>query len=311
MSVQSVPLSAMFGWIVDGLKLVGKRFTSQIGAGLLMLLLIVVTCLPMWIVMFSIVGKTQATGLAMGQSPFGEHLGLFIGMYALTIVISLVLFPPLMVGWFRLCQGIDRGDNVGATSILAPFSDRPLWLRSIGFAALAFALYLALFVLMGLAFYGTLVDVMHTIQAQQAAQLAGATPTPPHFPASFFLAYFLLIVVASFLQFVYLIGFADVALQGTGAVEAMMRAVQGTLKNIVKLVVFAICMFFIAFIALFLVALVLGVVGAVLMIVMKAAAFVLIVLFEIAIMLCIYPVMFAVNYFAWKSMLGSDTTVPV
>jgi hypothetical protein len=309
MSVQSVPLSAMFAWVINGFKLVGKRFTSQLGAGALFLLLVLVVCAPMWGVMFFVMGNSIQGGLPMGQSPLAGNMPLFVGMYALTAVISMALFPPMMVGWFRLCQGVDRGDAVGAMSVLAPFSDRALWLRSIGFAALAFVIYLAFFGLMALAFYGTIADVMHQAVAQQAAALTGAPPAPPHFPASFFLAYFLMIVVGSFLQFVYMIGFADVALQGTGAVDALMRAVQGTFKNLIKLLIFAVCMFVFAMVVIFLLALVLGIVAALLMVIMKSLAFVLLAVFEIVLMLCIYPLMFAINYFAWKSMLGAEPAI--
>jgi len=42
---------------------------------------------------------------------------------------------------------------------------------------------------------------------------------------------------------------------------------------------------------------------------MKSLAFVLMVVFEIVLMLCIYPLMFSINYFAWKSMLGEEPAI--
>jgi len=306
MSVHSVPLSAMFAWVIDGFKLFGRRFLSQIGAGALFLLLVVLICLPMWGVMFSIMGTALQSGVPMGQSPLTGHMSLFVGMYALTIVLSVALFPPMVAGWFRLCRGIDRDEAIGALSVLAPFSDRALWLRSVSFAALAFVVYLAFMAVMALAFWGTVADVMHQVQEQQAAKMIGVAAAPPHFPASFFLGYFLLIVVGSFLQFVFMIGFADVALQGTGAVDAMMRAMQAVFKNIVKLVVFTVCMMVIAMVVMFVVALVLGILAALLMVLMKTLGVIVIALFEILLMLCIYPLMFAINYFAWKRLLGDE-----
>jgi len=309
MTVRSVPLSAMFGWVVDGFRMFGKSFFSQIGASALMLLLVVVMCLPMWGVMFMAMGKAVTGGMAPGQSPFVGHMGLFVGMYAVTIVLSMALFPPMMAGWFRMDHGIDRGDAVGATSVLAPYRDSALWLRSIGFALLAFVIYAAIFGLLALTFYGSIMEFMQQMQAQQAAAVAGVAPAPPHFPAGLVIGYFLMIVVGSFLQFVYLLGFADLALNGTGAVGAMTRAARATFKNIVMLVVFTICLFVASMVVFMLLGIVIAVLMVVLTMLMKSLAFVVIALFYIAMMLCIYPLMFAINYQAWKSMLGEDATV--
>ena len=311
MSVRSVPLSAMFGWVVDGFRMFGRSFSSQVGASALMLLLVVAMCLPMWVVMFMTMGNAVAGGMPVGQSPLVGHMGLFVGMYAVTLVLSIALFPPMVAGWFRMDRGIDRGDVVGATSILAPYRDSALWLRSIGFALLAFVIYLAIFGLLALAFYGSINEFMQLMQTQQAAALAGVPPPPPHFPAGLVIGYFLMIVIGSFLQLVYLVGFADLALQGTGAVEAMTRAARATFKNIVMLAIFTICLFVAAFFAFMLLGIVIALLMVVLSMLIKWLALVVIMVIYIAFLLCIYPLMFAINYQAWKSMLGDDATVPL
>jgi hypothetical protein len=311
MTVRSVPLSAMFGWLVDGGKLLGKQFGTLIGASALFLLAVVALMVPMWVVMFAGMGKTMAAGMAAGQPPFGQNMALFIGMYALTLVLSLTLLPPLRVGWFRLCRGVERGDSVGATTIFAAYADRALWLRSIGLALLAIALFAVVFALFALVFYSPFMDFMRQIQAQQAAVLAGVQPPPPHFPLGLMVGYPIFILAAMLVQFIYFIGFADLALRGSSPVEALLRAAQGIFKNIGKLAVFAFCASMLAAGVMVVIMLLLGLLTVLLAMLMKAMAFVVAMVIYLALLLCFYPLMFAINYFAWKSMLGDDDTVSV
>ena len=312
MSVQNVSLSAMFGWVVDSFHLVRKNIVSMMGASGLTLLLVVLLLLPMWLIMFATMKQTMGgAGMPGGVMPMAGHWTLFIALYGLTIVLGLALFPPVLSGWFRLCQGMDQGNAVAARDILKPFQDRPLWFRGVRFAILALITYVGIYALVFLAFRDVISDFMQLVAAQQAAAMAGVTMAPPGLPPGFFLAYFCFIVLGIFLQFVYLLGFAEVSLQETGAVDAMKLAGMGVLRNLLKLVLFLIAAFFVLTVAFFFIAFAVALILWILSLIHQMLAMLVAGVCYLLFLLCIYPLMFAGSYFMWKSVLGGgNATLP-
>lgn len=305
MSAQSVSIGSMFGWIVDAFKLLGRNFLSLMSASGVTLALVVLMFLPMWIFMFaSMMQAMKGGGVPSGSMPMAGNIALFYSMYGISIILSLLLFPPMLVGWFRLFQDIDQGNAVRGLDILKPYKDKPVWFRSLRFALLAFLIYVAVFALFGLAFSGPISDFMQQVAAQHAATIAGATPAPPHFPAALVLAYFGFLGVAILMQFVYMLGFAEVSLRTTSAVEAMKQAAGGVFKNALKLILFLICAFLLSAVALFIVVLLLGLLVGILTLVHPVLAMVAAIILYIPILLCMYPLMFGGHYFVWKSILG-------
>jgi hypothetical protein len=307
MSVQSVSLNTMFGWVVDSFKVLKNNFANLTGASAITLALGFLLCVPMWVVMFANLKQQMAAGgMPVGGLPMSGDLTMFYSMYGITIVVGLLTFPPMLVGWFRLCQDIDQGRPIRALDILNGYKDRELWIRSVSFALIAFILYVAVFVLFGFAFWGVISDFMQQAAVQQAAAISG-TPYAPSFPLGFFLAYFCFLGVALVLNFVYMLGFGEVALRSTPVVEAMQLALLGVLKNLLKLVVFLFLISSIAGIAIFIFAIVLGIVAALLSLIHPAIGLIIAVLVYIPFLLCLYPLMFAGSYFLWKSVLGADS----
>jgi len=306
MSAQSVSIAAMFGWVVDSFKLFGKNFRGLMSASFLTLVLAILMIVPMWIVMALSMASMQSGGMPASAMPMAGNMALFYAVYAVTVVISLLLFPPIFVGWFRLCQNIDQNNAVSGFDILKPYKEKQVWLRSIGFALLAMVIYAAVFGLFALAFSGVIADFMTLAATQQAAAMAGAAPAPPSFSAGFFFAYFGFIGVALFLQFIYMTGFAEISLRSTSVVDSMKLAVSGALKNALKLILFLFCLFVAAMIFFMIIGLILVMAIAALSFIHQALGLIVGGIFYFTFLLCIYPLMFAGHYFVWKSILGGN-----
>ncbi|MGH8049347.1 MAG: hypothetical protein ACREPB_01655, partial [Arenimonas sp.] len=307
MSAQNVSLSAMFGWVTDSFKLFKKNYRALMSASLVTLVLVVLMCLPMWLVMMSSMSdmmKNSVNGaMPANAMPFAGDMTTFYTMYAITIAVSLVAFPPILIGWFKLCQNIDQNKAASGFDILKPFANTQLWLRGIGFALLGLVVYAAVLGLFVLAFWGAISDLMQQVNAQQAAMLAGNTPVPSGFPVSLFFGYFAFIGIATFLQFVYMVGFTEISLRPTSPMEAMKQAAIGIFKNALKLVLLFICVGTVFYIAMLIVGLILGLIIVALSfihpIIGAIAAFALFLPF----LLCIYPLLFSGHYFMWNGIL--------
>jgi hypothetical protein len=165
-------------------------------------------------------------------------------------------------------------------------------------------IYAAVFGLFFLAFKDVFFAFMQQIEAQQAAVLAGQQPAPPSFPFAFFLGYFCFLFVAMFLQFVYMVGFAEISMRPTPAVKAMQLAMTAILKNALQLVLLLICIGIAASIVLFLLMIIIVLVVVVLSFIHPAVGAIAAFALYIPILLCMYPLIFAGHYFMWKSMLG-------
>ena len=179
------------------------------------------------------------------------------------------------------------------------------------YGLLAMMIYLAIIGLFVLAFSGVIADIIQLSQAQQAAIVAGTNPPTPNFsPAAFiglFFGYIVFILIMLFLQFVYMVGFTEIALrETTSTMEAMKLAFTGVLKNAHKLLVFLFAVYMIVYICMMMVFLLLAVVVGLLTLVYQPLGLIVGGVFYLGILLCMYPPIFAGHYFMWKSMLNGD-----
>lgn len=309
MSAQSVKIESMFGWVRESLKLVKKNFSGFISACVVTIALVLLLFVPLGIVMMSTMGGMHAGGAMHANGmPFpAADMTMFFVVYAVTILVSMLVFPPILIGWFKLCQNVDNGIAVSAFEILKPYRDMQLWLRGISFALLGFLVYIVILGLFALAFSGAISDFMHQMEAQQMAILSGAKPAPPSFPFGFIIGYFSFIFVAMFLQFVYMVGFTEVSLRPTSALAAMKMAAEAVFKNALKLVLMLFCVGIVFYIAFFIISMVLVlIIGLVSLIHPIAGAIAAFVLF-LPLMLLLYPLVFSGHYFKWKGLLGGNT----
>jgi len=310
MSAQSVSLSAMFGWVSDSLKLCRKNYRALMSASLVTLVLVILMCLPMWLVMMSSMSdmmKNSANGaMPANAMPFAGDMTTFYTMYAITIAVSLIAFPPILIGWFKLCQNIDQNKAASGFDILKPFANTQLWLRGIGFALLGLVVYASVLGLFALAFWGAISDLMQQANAQQAAILAGSTPAPPDFPVSLVFGYFAFIGIATFLQFVYMVGFTEISLRPTSPMAAMKEAAIGVFKNALKLSLLFICVGTVFYIAMLIAAMILGLIVVALSFIHPVIGGIAAVALFLPFFLCIYPLLFSGHYFMWNGILGGN-----
>jgi magnesium-transporting ATPase (P-type) len=307
MAARSVSLFAMFNWVIEAFGLFGRGFGRFMLAALLTLVAIFALMVPVVIVLGIVVGNSATSGggdggkLAMAVM---TNLPLFLGMYGLMLLLMLAFVPPLMVGWMRLCRRIDLGEPADALEVLRPYGDLGLWGRSVAFALVAGVIYIAVMAVIGVVFHGAFTEMM---QAQ--LQAMSGNPQPPHFSGGIVLAYLVMMIVGFVLQVAYGLGFAELALRGTGPLQSLGLALGSTLRNLPKLLVLGFALMVGLWIAMFGVVVVGMVVSFVMMLASKILGVAVILLFYLGLVLCIYPLMFSGQYFAWKGMLGGEAPV--
>jgi len=304
MSARSVGIGEMFGWIPASFGLVGRNFGAMAGAAVLTVLAVVVLMIPVMVAVF-----LSMKGLASPDVPVAPPSFTTIAVaYGLMIVMGLVLFPPILSGWFHLCEAADHGNAPSAMQLFSGFRDGAAWLRLIAFSLLGLVLYALVMGLVFLAFKGTFMDVLAMEAANNAAMLGGAPPPPPN-PAmlgKIFLMEAVLLPVGFLVQQVYFVGFAEVALRAASPVAALLEALKAIGSNLIKLIVFLIGAFFAAMIVGVVVVLLLVLVVGALGFLSKALAILAAVVIYALFLLVLYPVMFSFNYFEWKSLLGGE-----
>jgi hypothetical protein len=301
MSSRKLSLSAMFGWIPDSFRLVGRALPSFAGASALTILAGFAMMLPIWAFM-GIKLMDPASGDFTG-TPAAGQFGTILAAYAVMVVLYLFLFPPLMLGWARLCRRADGGGPASAFVIFSPYRE-PAWLRAVGLALaclLGFVLLLALF---AAAFWTTVAQFAQAIAAQQL----GGTPALPAGLGALVLGYFLFLGLMVLLQWTQMVAANEVALRPTGVLQSLWLALSGLLRNVGKLLVFGFCLF-VAFIVLCLaLGLAIGLFSAALTLLGPKASMAGIVLIETPFLLVAYPLFFAAAYCMWKSLLGDEPT---
>jgi hypothetical protein len=298
MNARSVGLGPMFGWIPATFRLVSRNFGAMVVASLLTFLLGALMALPMLLAVFKSLSGLGSPGVPVTP----PDLTLFWVMYGVTILVALLLGPPLLAGWFRLCEAADRGVRPSGSTVLSPYRDGGTWVRLVLLALLATLLYVLFFALMFLLFRGVFTE----LATMQAAQLAGGTPPPPS-PAmlgKILLMYVVMMPLLFLLQFVYMVGLAEVSLRPTGPVQAFLGAAQAVLRNAFKLLLLMICVGMVAGVIGAIVAVVLAVLAAVLALLSPVLMGVAIAVIYLAVLLVAYPLMFAGNFYAWKDLLG-------
>jgi hypothetical protein len=303
MRARSIPFASMFSWVPATFRLVGRNAGALVAAGMLTFLLALAWMAPMAIVMFQTMPPLGSPGV-----PQPQDMTAFWIAYAITIVLGMLLFPPLLAGWFRLCANADRGVAVSGLDVLAAYRDREAWGRLVRFALIGMLSYAAVFGLAYLAFHGVFAELFAMQAAQQVALATGTAPPVPS-PAvigQIFLMYALMMPVMFVLQFVYMVGFAEVSLRPTPAVSAFVEAGGGVLRNLLKLLLFLMAIGMVAMFAMLLVAMVIGILVAVFSLLNQVLAFVVVGLAYLCLLLLIYPLMFAFHYYLWKDMLGGD-----
>ena len=309
MSARHVPLGAMFRWVSGALHLLVTHPGAMLGAGAIMLGVAILVSVPMIVMMAPMMADLSAnpTHAADPAALAQMGAGRIGALYGLTLLLNLVLMPPLVMGWMRLLRSLDAGHGGSALDLLAPYRDGAAWLRGIGFTVLAIVAAIVLIALFAAAFWSPISGLMAQAAANQVAVLNGQTPAPPEFSGALVFGYFAFVFGMGLFQLGSFVGFAELALRPTSSVPAALgRGLLGVLRNLPWLIVWALALSLVAIVVMLVVGLVLGLLGAVLAMVSPKLAFALFILLYIPILLAIYPLMHAGAYLAWKDMLGDD-----
>ena len=304
MSASSVGVGAMFAWIPATFRMVSRHFGAMALATTLTFLLGILMALPLLLVMFNSLSGLGSPGVPVAPA----DLRMFWIAYALTIVVGMVLMPPMLAGWFRLCRAADQGALPSGLVVLEPYRDGATWARLLLYSLLGMLMYLLAFGLIFLAFRGVFME----IATMQAAQLAGGTPPPPSVAmiGKILLMYAVLLPTMMLLQFVYMVGLAEVSLRPTPALQAFLGSLQAVGRNALKLLLFVFCLYLGFGAVLTVVVLLLVLLGVVLALVSPVLMGIVMALFYVLLLLVLYPLMFSGNYHAWRDLLGGGAAPP-
>jgi len=306
MTARSVALSAMLGWLPETLRILKAGWRRLISASVWMLLVIFV---PIGLFF----GLAFATG-GLGRDPahpLGDFgVGLLVG-YGVLALASFLVQPALMAGWFGVCGDIDVGRSGRGRDIFAPFRQRGVWGRSLGVMLVTLGVTLLVFCVTLLPFLGNFIAFDQAMTAYQANQSAGQTVAATFPPIGFFLGYFVFLIAMIVVQLVSMVAMAEVAARPTPALAAMRLAAQAVLRNLFKLVL----VYFIASAVMGAVVMVVLLpvilLGLGLMLLSQVLGIGVIVLGYAAMLVTMYPLMFAFQYLVWKGLLAAEAPAAV
>jgi hypothetical protein len=288
MQVNNVSLGAMFGWVLDSFKLLFKSPFAMIVSSIVSLVVLFLIFLPL--VAASIIAP--------------DNMKLFIGAYALNVFIGLILFPPLISGWFRFCRTVDNGGRANGFFVLNAYRDFSVWGRGLGFSLIGFFVYFGVMALFLWVYFDPLVQLMQYSAAQEKASVIGQLAPFPSLPLSFYFAYLALIPFLFGLSYIYMLAFAEISLRPTGVFEALKLAIFACFKNFFKLAFFTVAAGIVLYLVFLILIVVLVFFIALLSMMHVALGMVIGGFLYLVIVLLMYPLMFSGYYFVWKSMLG-------
>ncbi|HTV84811.1 MAG TPA: hypothetical protein VME63_05370 [Dyella sp.] len=219
---------------------------------------------------------------------------------AIAMLASLLLMP-IYAGYLQMIDATERGLPTRARDIFKLYAQGEA-LRVIGYGVVQAVVYVAFFALILTTVGG---DVLHWYAQVLQAQ---ATHQPPAttLPAGFGTTFLLIMVGSLLLMGFHSIGLGQVALRRRNVFAAFGDGVIGTLKNVLPLVVYALCVL-LSFVA---VGLVFALVVLVLTVIGKFVGlwlmFVLLVPLYIALLLFMFSSMFGMMYYLWRDVCGDD-----
>ena len=222
------------------------------------------------------------------------------GLMAFWTVVGLLLFP-VYAGYLRIIDATSRGRAVRARDVFAPYRQGEV-LRFAGYALVMTVLYFAVVALVIASMGGGILQWYGQALSGQTMQPPAITALPPGFGRAMALA----VVLGLWMLGVYSIGLGQVALGGRSVFGAIGDGVIGSLKNLLPLLVFAVC----AFVAWIVVGIAFMLIGAVIALLGKLAgtwfAIACIVPFYLALLLGVMAMMFGVMHQLWRDVCGDD-----
>jgi hypothetical protein len=225
----------------------------------------------------------------------------------LSVAMAVLLYPPVVAGYFRLLHLLAEGGDAPPSAIFAVFNDGATVRRMILANLILVSGSLLLVTLLV-----SLLGGESLLQFMQALR-PGMKQLPPLPPGMLPLLVVLLIVGAA-LATAQAFAQARIALSGRAPLPAIGDALLATARNFGVLLMFYVPISVFAFLAFMLVALVAVLVGGALGAIVPALAPVLasmvILVFALLLVLAMYALMFGFFYFAWRELFAGALPPP-
>ncbi len=288
MATRSKGAGAGFGWLTNGMR-VGFDHPKPLFGGAALL---VVACLLPSLITLPI----QFFAMRDGTPPSAASS---LAILAISVIVGLLIIP-LYAGYLQLVDAAEREQAARAADIFGPYRRGEAW-RLIGLGLASFAIYVAGIVAIVLAAGRGIVGWYAQALAAQASHQA-----PPALPGGFWATMALLMLFALWMMGYYAISLGQVALNRRSVLGAIGDGITGALKNVLPLLVFALCSV-LAWIVVLIVFLIAGLLLALLAKLIGAWLMVAVsVLLYIALFLLMFTVMFGVMYHLWRDVCGDD-----
>lgn len=295
MTARTVSMGAPFGWLMKALD-VGRKQPKALFGGFGLLLL--VAAVP--------------SVLQLGtQTLFPTATTALMVVYGLSLLLSLLLMPPLSGSAFRLLHACESGQPAAASDIFAGIRTPGFALRMILTMLLVVAGYLLVFGLLFALLPGK--DFFIELFTRAIATPPGGQPDMtgmPDFPPSFLLWFLGAMAAVLVLSNAYMLAFARAALNERGPVPACVDGVLGTLKNLLPFTLIALAAVVVGFVAVLIVSVLLVLVVGLLAAMSPALAIAVAVPIYFGLMLVMYVIAFGYYYHAWRDIYGEPVVAP-
>jgi hypothetical protein len=252
-------------------------------------LLLVVALLP------SLLQVVVETALASSDSAL-------VAVQVLFTLLALVLFPPVVGGFYRLVHNVHEGRASSPFEIFAVFQDGAATIRLIATNLIFVLLSVALIGGLAYAFGGpALIDFLRMASTLKP----GATDLPP-LPSGLLPLMSVVLIVACAIMTAQGLATAAVAIAGMTPLAAVGAAFKVTLRNLGSLLLFYLPVTVIGFIVFMIFALIAVLIATLLSLVSPMLATLLVAPLTLMLILVMYALLFTFFYHAWRDTLGAD-----
>lgn len=289
MATRSRGFLAGFGWLKRGIGVSIRHPKPALGgAAFLMLAVLGVTLIMLPMEFYLLRSSTPPSAASFG----------------LIMVVSMLLgllVLPLYAGYLQVIAAAEAGLSARAGDIIKPYREGKV-LRLIGYGIAMTLVYIALFgLIIALRGNGITDWYMQALTAQ-----ANHLPPPTTLPDGFGMTMLLTFLLGIFMIGFYSVGLGQVALHDRGVVGAIGDGVVGAMKNLLPLLMLAVCGL-LAWIAM---SICIGIAAMVIILLGKLIsqwlALVLLVPLYVALFLVVFAAMFGVIYHIWRDICGDD-----
>jgi len=291
MPSKTISLGAPFGWLADALALCRSRVRLLIGAAALVMAALL---LPSLVELLMIAALHPSETVVLGIQLVG-------------VLFSVLAFPPLFGGYFRMVDATVGGRPASPLDVFAVYRDAEsawrLILTSLAFLVIAIIVFGGLAVAAGASYLIELFKVIMTATPGQAPTLP---PVPPGF-RSWILVFVLVGVVFATAQ-----GLSQVqaALCKRNPVQIVGDAFAATVRNLGAFLLFYLAMLLVTIVVVVVFVLVIALLAFVLASLSTTVALVVLLPIYLALIVTMYALTFTFTYYAWRGLLGGADAAP-